>query len=84
MIASLLRREARGPVEADDLAVELALLADVLDQGRVLGGLPHPLPVRDLRSPVCLELAAEGPAPGGLGGADHGELPSCRGSYVTF
>src|SRR5208337_5002282 len=54
----LLRREPEGAVEADDLAVEIVVLADVLDQGRVLGGPAHPLGVRHLRAPVGLQLVA--------------------------
>ena len=53
-----LRREPEGAVEADDLAVEVVVLADVLDQGRVLGGSAHPLGVRDLRAPVGRQLVA--------------------------
>src|SRR5258707_2165526 len=52
----LLRRESEGAVEADDLAVEIVVLADVLDEGGVLGGPAHPPGVRDLRAPVGFQL----------------------------
>src|SRR5581483_5342324 len=44
-------REAQGAVEADDLAVEVVVLGDALDHGRVLGRPAHPPGVRDLRAP---------------------------------
>ena len=53
-----LGREPEGAVEADDLAVEVVVLADVLDQGRVLGGPPHAPGMRNLGAPVRLELVA--------------------------
>jgi hypothetical protein len=54
----LLRREAQGAVEADDLAVEVVVLGDALDHGRVLRRAAHPPGVRDLRAPVGLDLVA--------------------------
>jgi len=54
----LLRREAQGAVEADDLAVEVVVLGDALDHGRVLRWPAHPPGVRDLRAPVGLDLVA--------------------------
>jgi MFS family permease len=51
-------REAEGAVEADDLAVEVIVLDDALDHGRVLRRPAHPAGVRDLRAPVGLELVA--------------------------
>jgi len=51
-------REAEGAVEADDLAVEVVVLDDALDHGRVLRRPAHPAGVRDLRAPVGLELVA--------------------------
>jgi len=54
----LLGREAQGAVEADDLAVEVVVLGDALDHGRVLRRAAHPPGVRDLRAPVGLDLVA--------------------------
>jgi hypothetical protein len=54
----LLGREAQGTVEADDLAVEVVVLGDALDHGRVLRRAAHPPGVRDLRAPVGLDLVA--------------------------
>src|SRR5450756_241244 len=54
----LLRREPEGAVETDDLAVEVVVLGDGLDEGRVLAGTAHSLGVRDLRAPVGLEFLA--------------------------
>jgi len=54
----LLGREAQGAVEADDLAVEVVVLGDALDHGRVLRRAAHPPGMRDLRAPVGLDLVA--------------------------
>src|SRR5919197_898471 len=65
---SLLGREPERAVEADDLAVEIVVVCDVLDERGVLGGPAHAFGVRDLRAPVGLQPVARR-APRGGGGA---------------